>query len=181
MRLTTLLNEHYVNAVTKKEKEQYAQDVWDMLQAAYKQIGGIHGSGFESTDDMVDKIPFWKMVRRNGKIIAVQMYKDSGGRKMVAMASDGTREGKEELAKILKHDFERSYGEVSDAAEKFVMKHFPEAFKTFRIPATVAGRILGKEVVPSKDGYHYTREIGGQHHEKIMLGTPGKKLVFYEF
>jgi hypothetical protein len=140
-----------------------------------------YGIGFESIEHMIKEIPFWKMVVRNGKIKCAEMYKDQGGRKMVAMGTDGTREGKAELAKIIRHDFLRSYGEVSGAAEKFILKNFPALFEKYKISASDAETILQKKLKINDDGYHYTRSIGGEKHEKIMIGTPGKPIIYYDF
>lgn len=57
-------------------REKYAEQVWDVLQFSYRDIGGIKGSGFSSIQDMIDNIPFWKMVTKNGEVHAVVMYKD---------------------------------------------------------------------------------------------------------
>jgi predicted esterase YcpF (UPF0227 family) len=150
---STFITETYVNLFHRAEKEKYAEEVW----------------------------PFWKMVVRNGKIKCAEMYKDQGGRKMVAMGTDGTREGKAELAKIIRHDFLRSYGEVSGAAEKFILKNFPALFEKYKISASDAETILQKKLKINDDGYHYTRSIGGEKHEKIMIGTPGKPIIYYDF
>ena len=68
-----------------------------MLQKSYAYIGGIKGSGFENPDNMVNKIKMWKIVKKNGKILAGIMYKDKNYRKAVAVFTDGTKEGKKRL------------------------------------------------------------------------------------
>jgi len=55
--------ENYKNLIGVKSREarlKYADAVWKILQDSYAKIGGIHGSGFESIEDMIEKIPFWK-------------------------------------------------------------------------------------------------------------------------
>jgi uncharacterized glyoxalase superfamily protein PhnB len=85
------------------------------VHKAYESQGGIKGSGFGSVEDMDKHIPMIKFNRQNGKINAAAYYKDKNGRKMVAMATDQTEEGKNAMAKIMKAEFEknRSHFELS--------------------------------------------------------------------
>lgn len=46
----------------KKLKDSY--EVFDMLQKSYSDQGGVHGSGFESAEDMAHKIPMWKLHKK---------------------------------------------------------------------------------------------------------------------
>ena len=86
-----LLSERFINLIGDDErKEDYRDQVWNLLQTSYKPIGGIKGTGFKSPDDMVKNIPFWKMAVKDGKVEAVIMYRDKGGRKSVAMGSTGS-------------------------------------------------------------------------------------------
>jgi hypothetical protein len=186
------LEEKFVNLFPEHEKEKHAHadHVWNMLQSAYKPIGGIHGSGFESKEDMVKKIPFWKLHKENGKVRSVQLYKDKEGRKRVAVATDGSDAGKKGLAKMMKDDFtqKRSYGEVSGPSLSFLKKHLPNV-KDFAIPRHHASKLAKEETrVPPHDDpevqkhpelkdHFYQRKIGGEWHTKIMLGAPGKKIT----
>jgi hypothetical protein len=186
------LEERFVNlhADHEKEKTAHADHVWNMLQAAYKPIGGIHGSGFESKEDMVKKIPFWKIHKENGKVRSVQLYKDKEGRKRVAVATDGSDAGKKGLAQMMKDDFRqhRSYGEVSGPSLSFLKKHLPNV-KDFAIPRNTAQKLAKENVrVPPHDDpelikhpelkdHFYQRQIGGEWHTKIMLGAAGKKIT----
>lgn len=52
------LNESYVNLFKPDEKKVYADEVYALLQNSYKKVGGLKGSGFNSPDDMVARIPF---------------------------------------------------------------------------------------------------------------------------
>lgn len=67
MSFIEFLTESYINLFKEQEKEKYVDEVWDLIQTSYKPIGGIHGSGFKSKDDMIKNIPFWKLVKRGGK------------------------------------------------------------------------------------------------------------------
>lgn len=79
------LNERFINALPNDDdiKQKFADQVWDVLQYSYRELGGLKGSGFNSKEDMIKNIPFWKMVTKNGVVHAVVMYKDRGGRKSV--------------------------------------------------------------------------------------------------
>ena len=77
-----------------KRKEKYVDDVWKILQDSYRKIGGIKGSGFNDEKDMMKKIWFWKLYKQQGRPVAVIMYKDREGRKMVALGTDGSDKAK---------------------------------------------------------------------------------------
>jgi hypothetical protein len=98
------LVEHVENLSSSEAKEKYVDEVWQILQDSYKYCGGIHGSGFKSKQDMIDNVPFWKLQKKGGKIVACVMYKDKGGRKMVALGSDGSAEGKKAVKQFIFDD-----------------------------------------------------------------------------
>ena len=194
------MKESFVNAFVDdiETKKKYTQQVWSILQSSYKKIGGVKGNGFKNPEDMLN-IPFWKMNIVSGKVVAVIMYKDKGGRKSVAMGTDGTPLGASKAGDMLGNELERSYGEKSKAALGKMLKTYPEdIIKGFMIkPPEVAKMLKDAEIVPittlansdiPKDGletlsrypfvmeYAYLREIGGSQTFKVMLGTRGKKL-----
>jgi hypothetical protein len=169
-----LLTEAIDNYFTPKEKEKYAEQVWNILQESYKEIGGLKGSGFNSVDDMIKNIPMWKIARRGDDVKAVMMYKDKGGRKRVAIGTDGTKEAKIMLAKMIQEEYRtgRAYGEVSDKSLAFIRKQFSEKeFESFAIPAEKVQDILPNDEIIPVDKYLYKREIGGELHTKMMLGN----------
>lgn len=177
----SLLLERYLNTVKKSEKELYAQQVWDILQYSYRNIGGIKGSGFNSVEDMIKNIPFWKLVISNGKVNVCFLYKDVNGRKLVAI---GCREGQSNLVKKMLIDeikYQRSYGEVSKAPLRIIRKYLPDWEKYF-VDKNDVSKILGKEVdinaTPDEDPrnfhekYTYSRKIGNELHSKMLYGKP---------
>jgi hypothetical protein len=191
------LNESYVNAFDTETKEKYKDQVWKILQSSYKAIGGIKGNGFGSPDDMVAKIPMWKMDVYNGKVSAVTLYKDKNGRKSVACGTDGSDRGKAKIKDMIKNELMRSYGEKSKSALGTLLKLYPEdALKPFLKTPAEAERILkDDEVIAIKNlksseipddakmtlqkypyikDYGYVREIGGDMVFKVMIGTEGK-------
>ena len=183
------LTERFINLFSDKEKEEYKDEVYSALQQAYSAIGGIKGSGFENADDMVKNIPMWKLSRKDGKIVAGVLYKDKGGRKIVASFTDGTTEGKKQLADILKNEFTRSYTEVSEAALGFIKKVAGvDTITKFAIPREKVKEMLklkddefstevpdgdrNVKALPTLKDFFYQRKIGGHFHTKIMLGNP---------
>lgn len=185
------LIERFVNVIDDKEKEPYLDLVWDMIQTSYKPLGGIKGSGFSSKEDMFNNIPFWKIAKKNGKVVAVVLYKDKGGRKRVAAGTDGSVEGKDMLARIMKDDLtqQRSYAEVSGPSLKFIIKKYGAGLSKHIILPSEAEKILGvkleypvpkddKEVVanPELHKYFYIRDVNGIPLTKLMMGTPGQNI-----
>ena len=168
--------ESYINlSINDDKKKMYANQVFDILQKSYAKIGGIHGSGFSSPEDMIENIPYWKLFKRDGNIIACILYKDKNGRKLVALGSDGSEEGKRIAKRMLRDDIERNraYGEVSDAVLRYLQKTYGNDLEEFLVPSAEVGKILKKEVIPT-GAYTYKRSIGGVEHEKAMYGSLGK-------
>lgn len=191
-----LLSEKFVNIVGFQDdkiakKEEYALQVWDMLNKSYSKIGGIKGSGFESTEAMAKKIRFWKLGFKNKELKMVILYKDKGGRKMVALGTDGSPEAKTMLANVLKHDLKRAYKEISDGVWKFSRNAIgDDVLLKFAIPVSKVKQLMkGKEIlsldqvpavlvkkIEKSDPfykYYYGRKIGGSIHIKIMVGVEG--------
>lgn len=187
------LAERFVNLLTPADKEKFKDEVFSMLQKSYASIGGLKGSGFRSPDDMVKTIPMWKLVRRNGNIVAVAMYRDKLGRKRVAVGSDGSPEGKEGVASIFKEDFSRAYFEISEKSLAFHVKILGYDFlKKFAMSPAMVKNVSHEAISEVEEGdkevnahpplkdFFYRREIGGHLHTKILLGTHGKKIIITE-
>jgi len=186
---TQHLSERFLNLLPRdaEKKHELKDEVYDLLLRAYADQGGLVGSGFRNPSEMVDRIPFWKINRKHGVINAVGMYKDSAGRKRVAMATDGTIEGKKAAADMMVADLTqgRAYGEASGKSLSFALKQFD--LLPYLIPFDQAAKILAQrgdhvtrpladdpEVIrhPYLKDYFYTREIGGEPHTKVMAGRP---------
>lgn len=158
----------------EKHREKHRQEIHDMLHNCYKEIGGYSGlkSGTKEESDAIhDDISksMIKAVKRDGKISAVNLYKDKYGRKLVAAGHNGTKQGSTDWKKIAADDnqHKRAWGEVSGAVEHIHTKlGFP------KIPASQAKEILGKSDirVSKTDPYKYTRKIGDDEHEKTIMG-----------
>jgi hypothetical protein len=204
MLVEQIINERYVNAVgftdsARAIKMKYRDEVWKILQQSYASIGGIKGAGFESPDAMVDSIPMWKIAVRDGRVRAVNMYKDKGGRKSVAIGTDGSPEGSAFVDDMFRNEIHRSYGEKSKAALGKMLKTIPwPVLKNYVIsPDRVAEMMPEDRIIPLAEvdpkewpadaamtvgrfphlkPYGYMRDLGGELVFKIMIGTPGKHI-----
>lgn len=186
------LNERYINIIDNNaEKDKYKDIVWDLLQKSYAKIGGIKGSGFNNPDDM-KSISFWKLIRKNGEIVAGKLYKDSNGRKSVASFTNQTKEGAIALADLVANEFDRSMGEVSADMLRFIIRsngiqNVVKYAKTVDEASKILKKKLNTEHVdpaypekyPELAQFFYSREIGGHQHTKVLLGTPGQGIVDY--
>ncbi len=192
MKFTEFLNEKYLNLFTNTKdvisRNEYKDEVYELLQKAYKDIGGIKGNGFNSADDMVKNMPFWKIAKVKGKIVAIILYKDKNGRKAVAMATDGSRDGILKLKDILKNELSRSYMEASSNALRFAIKFLGvELLKKYAISIDDVKQLLHDDEIlegsekyktdyPDLADYFYSRKIGSSIETKIMIGTPNLKI-----
>lgn len=172
------ITERYNNLFTPEQKQSFAPQVWQMLQKAYAPIGGLKGSGLRSEEDMVQNIPMWKVSTRDGQVKVAILYKDRNGRKLIAMGTDGTPESKTILTNVLRHEFARSYAELSGPALRFVSVKLPELVDQYAIPAQKVAEIaaLNGKVITPVDQFQYTREINGQPIQKMMIGTVGQTI-----
>jgi hypothetical protein len=170
------IKENYKNLQTDSQKQPFVDEVWNLLQSAYEKIGGIKGNGFKSKEDMIQNIPFWKIkTNTDNSVTSVLLYKIKDGlRKTVALATNGTLEGKEDLKKMMKEDMTRSMCEISDSTLKFVQRNMPHELEKYKIPFEVADKILHDDEMIPVDDYFYQRKIGGHLHTKLLVGTPSK-------
>ena len=71
---------------------------------------------------------------------------------------------------LLGDDLKRSTIEVSDGVYRFIKRNFPD-YEKYLIPCDMVKKLLPNDVINCIDKFHYTREIGGEEHEKVMIGT----------
>lgn len=168
MRVNEILVERVINAFDEKTKLQYGNEVWDLLQKSYSKVPGGFGSA-DDIPDLIKKGDLWKIVTRAGKVTAVGIYRDQFGRKSIAAGTNGTRQGLADYMMIKNADVQmsRAWAEVSGAPEAIMAKSGCKP-----IPAKFAHILSKKEILEiNPDGYHYTRLIQGEPHEKIMYGS----------
>ena len=172
--------EHYETAFEQDIdlKEIYLDQVWKILQDSYTDIGGLRT--FKTPNDLLKSNNMWKMVTRNGKVVAVVIYKRrNGGRKLVAGGSDGTDTGKKDFYSICAEDVKmvdrKTWGEVSGALEGILLFKYD----VVPIPAYIVEQVLDNMDLSldsiSKDCFHYVRDIANVPREKIMFGNVPKK------
>lgn len=162
----TGLKEGYIN-LFGTEMKPYIDQIWDILQSSYSKIGGFLTAA--SKEDLMKKVWLAKCVKKGGKIIAVALFKDQFGRKSIGGGTDGTAAGKVAFYNMIKEDIKlkRSWAEVSGAIEHIKLKN-----GALPVPNIYAAELTGKEILSlNSDGVHYTREIGGEPHEKMIVGT----------
>lgn len=178
-----LIAEHYVTVPNSdiEQKKKYFDDVVNIIDYSYRNIGGA--KQFSSLDEILSDDYLWKLVRKNGKIVACCIYKGNyNNRKLSVAGSDGTSIGKQALYDLWDEDIEMiergMWAEVSEAAEHILLKK-----GVVKIPAEIAAKILhdrGKEVLSIEDdGYHYTRRIGNHELTKLMVGNLPAKYKKY--
>ena len=174
--LTSLLLERFVNLHTPQQMSKYIDVIWDILEKSYAEIGGFQSA--KDKEDLMRKSGLTKLVVKDGKVVAVRVYKDELGRKSIGGGTDGSDEGKKWFMKICEEDIKlnRAWGEVSGKMEHVMLKR-----GAVPIPSSMVANILGKPILSyDPDGYHYTREIAGEPHTKMMYGDLDKLLSALE-
>lgn len=191
---SNLIAESFHNFIGGQHEEKmhaHKHEVFNLLQHAYSKIGGIHGNGFKSPDDMVKNIHMWKVHKHEGKIVAAAMYKSKNGRKRVAVATDGSEHGKKALGHIMRDDTThgRSWGEQSGASLSFNKKHLKSgSIVDHAIPYDKVKHLHDEEIRkaphddpecirhPELKHHFYQRKIGNEWHTKVAIGTPHKHI-----
>jgi hypothetical protein len=179
MRYHQLLVERIINLHTPEEKMKYADKIWDMLQRSYKKIGGFKSAN--SAEELANDLGYWKLVRRGNHITALGVYKqvpNTDNFKMIASATEtepnpegdykATEQGIKDYNMLKNADIKtkRAWAEVSGPAEKLMLRAGAKP-----IDNKYAEFLTGKKILElNSDGYHYTRLIQGEPHEKIIVG-----------
>ena len=168
--MKNVLNEHYVTLLNNDDMNIYVDIVWDMLQNSYKDIGGFLTAN--SKAELIKKSSLWKLDRRNNKIVAVAIYTSKNlGRKLIAVATDGTDTGKNSLFNIIREDIKMMNQRQAWAEVSGKMEYLYNKFGGVVIPSKYVQDILkDKEIYNKEDDGHYTRDIKGEPHKKIMYG-----------
>lgn len=172
-----LLMEHFVNIKSNDDMKKYGSVVWEILQKAYEYCGGI--KNVNGIDDLISDTDFWKLYRKDGKILACIVYSGKrGGRKLCLMGSDGSEDGRKALKGMLEDDFRlkdrNMWAGFSGKAAITALKH-----GGYPIPSQIACDLMNttkKSCVPH-DEYWYKRAIKNdkgetEYHYKLMVGNP---------
>jgi len=167
-----LLQTDYITST--QERSFIADEVFDILAEAYRDVkGGLH---FASPDELILKTSVWRVIYYRSTIVGVVIYKAKRGLKMVALAlsshidSSIKRHTKTMLSYLFRITFANSWMEVSEAAERFILRNGGERYF---VSNRLASQLTGKEILGyCDDGYHYTREINGVVKTKVIVGNP---------
>lgn len=162
-----LLTERILNVGLKSsiyKKEDYIDDVMDILTKSYKKVGGLIGVDKE---ELMAPSVFWKIVRKNDKIIACMIYKFKlYGRKILCGGTNDTPEGKIAFKNIMREDYEQRNERLCFTEVSGAPKYLYEKIGMPKIPINIAVKILkdlGKEIIKpgtEEPGYSYYRLIG---------------------
>ncbi len=158
-----------INIYNPVDKVRWIDQVWKILNDAYSKVEG--GLLFTDQCEIIRNTSIWKLIVENNKVIAVTIFKHKFGQKLVAMGTSNAIHAKEALIFLISHSLERTWMEVSEAVEVFIMKYC--GGEKFLINQSEAVHYLNKTIETVGDGYHYIREIAGVSKTKILLGTPG--------
>jgi hypothetical protein len=180
MKSTEFLTERILNLWSPEQKAKYADVVWDTLNRSYQKMGGFKSAA--NIEELIDTPGLWKLVQRGDTITALGIYKPvekTNNMKSIAAATEteldpekniyvATTQGKKDLMMIKSEDIRlnRSWVEVSGPAEKLMLKMGAKP-----VPNKFAEFLTGKKVLDlNSDGFHYTRLIQGEPHEKLIAG-----------
>lgn len=160
------------------------QDVFDMIEKSYANLGG-HAK-IRRPSDVGGQYSFWNVADTDEDpepdvAELSSSSSTSNGRKLGAVATDGSSEAKTELMDMLRTFFSTpgNWGEVSGAMANILIKRL--GMKPVQDMQKVKSLLGGKEIVwngtenpegnsLNVDGW-YTRTIGNQPHTKIIVGN----------
>lgn len=190
----------FFKAENISNKRQYANRVYELLEVAYRDCGGINlANGFTSADDMVSSIPVWRLTFQNKELISAMLFKEkSGYLKMVAYAPLTTIDPNIRKSDLL-FMLNNSYAELSGKLLSITLKEIQSTWKNYvsEHPKVFLQKnlislrdYLKTEILPSNSEVMYRklemeypelikccylRKIGNEFKLKVLF-KPGKKL-----
>ena len=159
--------------LTDKEKEEFASDVFDMIDLAYKAIGGH--PNYKSPQDVMgsEKDANYMVIDLDDdpELDALKISKDKpAGNKSVGMGHDGSKPARSAAVNIsaimLKEPGQ--YIEVSGKLKDILTA---KGVPVVTDKETIQQVMKGKDITMNDDGT-YSREIGGEIHTKTLMGNP---------
>lgn len=159
--------------IDNKEKKEYADDIFNLINTAYASIGGnlnyksaddITGAEGDADYEIID-------IDEDPGIDAVIVSKSKGaGKKLAAMGHDGTSIAKSKSINkqvdLLKTP--GNYIEVSGVIKDILLaKGVPVVTDKSTIE-----KVMGDKAIDIQKDGSYTRFIGGKKTQKILLGKP---------
>jgi hypothetical protein len=157
----------------KEETEEYADDIFDLINNAYASIGG--NINYKSASDVTgaEGDANYEVINIDDdpKLDAVSVFKNKeAGNKLTALGHDGTSDAKSKSinrqADLLKTP--GHYVEVSGRIKDILMA---KGAPLVTDKATIE-KVMGDKAIDIQDDGSYTRFIGDKKIEKVLLGKP---------
>ena len=175
-KLTVTAGSHVANDIE--------QDVFDMIEKSYASLGG-HAK-IKKPSDVGTQYPYWNVADtdEDPEPDVAELSSSSPtshGKKLGAVATDGSAEAKNALMDMLRHFFSTpgNWAEVSGAMANILIKKL--GIKPVEDVEKVKSLLGGKEIVwngsenPEGNSLNvngwYTRVIGSEPHTKIIVGS----------
>jgi hypothetical protein len=159
------------------ELAEYQEIIFDLIQTAYKPIGG-HAKFKSKSDVNTSKSNVWtvKDIDGDGDPDAVIFGKSKSGIKLTGLGHDGSSQAKTDVLSRWHQMLKKGgyWAEVSGALAHIAIKRHNASFVSSQEEVE---KLLGKSVkwvgeidkYPGVDGW-YERDIGGDSHLKIIVG-----------
>lgn len=172
------------NIVTIKgepEFNNWAKEVWDMLELSYSDIGGLQS--YRDFNDFLKKKHIIEIIlSEDGKLLSCATYRRmEGSLKLTAIGCDQSQIGKLALEQLVQNNIINSdlhyWAEVSGAIEHYFKKH-----NGFPMPNTLASKILqiseNDIKLSNRDRVHYSRPIGAnrEYYTKMIFGIKSEEI-----
>ena len=159
--------------LTDEEKEEFADEIFGLIDKAYAPIGG--NPNYKSSSDVVGS-------ERNANYMvidldddpefdAVKVTKDkAAGNKSVGMGHDGSKPARSAAVNITAIMLKEPghYVEVSGKLKDILIA---KGVPVVTDRETIQQVMKGKDITMNNDGT-YSREIGGEKHTKTLMGNP---------
>ena len=168
-----------IEFLQKNELKPYVDDIWNILQESYKDIGGI--KSFHSYNDFKRRLSFAKLVFENETLIACSVYRSiESSYKMIAIGCNQTKIGKIALQRIIQDDIKsfdmHFWAEVSGAIE-----HYFKKYNGYPMPNKLVDKILNIDIENIRlypDQVHYERPIGveREYYKKMIFGVKNEEM-----
>jgi len=168
MKADIMLLERVLNLIDPDAKQEYVDQIWDMLSKSYSYVGGYKGA--KDKKELIYDSGIWKIIKRGDHITAFRIYKDSFGRKGIASGTNQTKQGTRDFHLLSKQDLsmKTTWSEVSDKMEDHFIKLGAKPVSNTYVKLLLPG----KKIELDDDGYHYYREIMGTKKRKMIVGFP---------
>ena len=159
--------------LTKDEQDEFAQEIFDLINTAYAPIGG--NPNYKSPSDVVgaegDATYMVIDLDDDPEFDAVKITKSKpSGNKSVGIGHDDSSPAKSAAVNITALMLKEPgyYVEVSGKLKDILMS---KGVPVITDKETIQKVMAGKNIEMNDDGT-YSREIGGKKHTKTLMGNP---------